>query len=131
MTLADTPLAIALIATALVGVLGLLTVAALLGWRHANHRLAAAEVAATDLAVEALRRVEARLDGLQALRAEETLRLGADLSALRADIEWLTSERMIEQAAQMCRDGANPDRIGEDLGLSGDTVRTIALLRTH
>lgn len=131
MTLPDLPLSVALIATALIGGLILLGAAALMGWRRANRQLLAAEQAAGDVALEALRRVEARIDRLQTLRSEETLRLGADLAALRSEIEWLTSERMIEQAAQMCRDGAGHDRIGSELGLSTDTVRTIALLRTH
>ncbi|MGP9805071.1 hypothetical protein [Paracoccus sp. NSM] len=79
-------------------------------------------------------RIELLGDQLQAQdqrRQAEAVALREDLNALRADVEWLTSERMIEQAIAMCREGLPNSEIGDTLGLSSDTVRTIRLLRTH
>lgn len=79
-------------------------------------------------------RIELLGDQLQAQdqrRQAEAVALRDDLNALRADVEWLTSERMIEQAIAMCREGLPNSEIGDTLGLSSDTVRTIRLLRTH
>lgn len=90
----------------------------------------AAEAPMTALAL----RIELLGDQLQAQdqrRQAEAVALRDDLNALRADVEWLTSERMIEQAIAMCREGLPNSEIGDTLGLSSDTVRTIRLLRTH
>lgn len=90
----------------------------------------AAEAPMTALAL----RIELLGDQLQAQdqrRQAEAVALRDDLNALRSDVEWLTSERMIEQAIAMCREGLPNHEIGDTLGLSSDTVRTIRLLRTH
>ena len=83
----------------------------------------AAEAPMTALAL----RIELLGDQLQA----QDQRRQAEAVAQRADVEWLTSERMIEQAIAMCREGLPNSEIGDTLGLSSDTVRTIRLLRTH
>ena len=117
--------------SALVLGLVLLAVGALLGWRDANRRLAAETRDAADMVAGLGQRLEQALAAQDARRSDEHRRLSDDLSAMRAEVDWLAGERMIEQAAQMCRDGVPAARIGEDLGLSQDTVRTIALLRAH
>lgn len=58
-------------------------------------------------------------------------RLESQVDAMRADLEWLAGERMIEQASTMLRKGLPPEKISEDLGLSLDAARTIALFRSH
>jgi hypothetical protein len=57
--------------------------------------------------------------------------IAADLAATRAEVEWIGGDRMIEAAVRMCREGHAHAKISEDLGLSLDSVRAIALLRTH
>nr|WP_111299324.1 hypothetical protein [Paracoccus saliphilus] len=64
-------------------------------------------------------------------RQDDQSALRSDLAALRGDVEWLASERMIEQAIEMCREGAPTQDISDSLGLSSDAIRTIRLLRAH
>lgn len=54
-----------------------------------------------------------------------------DVSGLKSDVEWLTGERMIEQAIALAQTGSDPDEIGHELGLSRDAAATIALFRKH
>lgn len=58
-------------------------------------------------------------------------RLESQVDAMRADLEWLAGERMIEQASAMVRRGLPAEKISEELGLSLDAARTIALFRSH
>lgn len=64
-------------------------------------------------------------------RAAEQTRLRENLDAMRADLEWLTGERMIEQAIQMCRDGHSAKEVSHQTGLAPEAVRTLNLLRAH
>ena len=57
--------------------------------------------------------------------------LRQDLSAIRADLEWLAGERMIEQALTMFRDGVPLKDVSAELGLPIETVRTLTMLRAH
>lgn len=57
--------------------------------------------------------------------------LREDVSGLKSDVEWLAGERMIEQAIALAQTGSDPDEIGQELGLSRDTVETIAMFRKH
>lgn len=75
--------------------------------------------------------IETLLAAQEQRRQDEQSVLRSDLAALRGDVEWLTSERMIEQAIEMCREGAPTQEISDSLGLSGDAIRTIRLLRAH
>jgi hypothetical protein len=50
---------------------------------------------------------------------------------MRADLEWLTGERMIEQAIQMCRDGYSSREVSQETGLAPEAVRTLNMLRAH
>lgn len=55
--------------------------------------------------------------------------IGADVMALKADVEWLTGERMIETAINLARSGQTPAEVSATTGLSEDAARTIALFR--
>ena len=57
--------------------------------------------------------------------------LRSELSSMKADIEWLAGERMIEQAISMAREGMDPGEISADTGLSFEAAHTIAALRRH
>lgn len=72
-----------------------------------------------------------QLASQEQLRRDEATALQDNLTALRCDVEWLTSERMIEQAIAMCREGAPNHEISDKLGLGPDAIRTIRLLRAH
>lgn len=63
---------------------------------------------------------QARIDGLR-----------QDIISVKADIDWLTGERMIEQAISMAREGLPAEQISEDLGLSYEAARTISVMRRH
>jgi hypothetical protein len=128
----------AVIGTGLFGGLVLLATGLILGLRETGRRLAdlRAEVlqssvdramAITDLAA-AVERLETRL---AAQRDEGLSSVSADLAAIRAEVEWLGGERMIEEAVRMCREGIPARRVGEELGISADSMRVISLLRAN
>lgn len=109
-----------------------LGVAATLLWQGFRHfrelRKERAELARIDERLANLQQSVLRLDSghdVAIARIEDLI------SATRADIEWLADERMIEQASALVRKGMTPDRISDEMGLSLDTARTIALFRGH
>ena len=114
--------------------LTLLSVATLLAWRDALQRLGRPvvdPVATVPPEVGALlARVERRLADAQDCSAE-LARMHQTLLQMRADVEWLAGERMIEQAIEMCRAGLSNESISADLGLHPADVRTLRLLRAH
>lgn len=114
--------------------LTLLSVATLLAWRDALQRLGRPvvdPVATVPPEVGALlARVERRLADAQDCSAEMA-RMHQTLLQMRADVEWLAGERMIEQAIEMCRAGLSNESISADLGLHPADVRTLRLLRAH
>lgn len=134
--MAMSELASATLITVLVGGLLLLAAGVILSLADFGRRIAAlrAEVASlSDLSArveEALLRLE-RADTPGQDRDAMLAAIAADLSATRAEVEWIGGERMIEAAVRMCREGHAHAKISEDLGLSLDSVRAIALLRTH
>ena len=67
----------------------------------------------------------------QSYQAEALAALRADLQGVKADVEWLAGERMIEQAIAMAQAGSTPDAISEELGMSRDSAAAIALFRRH
>lgn len=131
------------------GLTELITLGALLGgiaslslglWRMSSARRTVAEAEAmptlqpTDIA-NLIREGEDRLTTMVALMdASHQARLDSlrqDITAVKADIDWLTGERMIEQAITMAREGIPAEQISEDLGLSYDAAHTIAVMRRH
>lgn len=76
-------------------------------------------------------RIEETIEDTQASIAATQEAIRVDLAALRADMEWLTSERMIEQAIALARSGEAPEAIAEATGLSAEDARTLASLRRH
>lgn len=76
-------------------------------------------------------RLEAAVGAMAAAQSGALAPLAADLAAVRAEVEWLGGERMIEEAVRLCREGRSNAQICDDLGLSAESVRAIALLRAH
>lgn len=85
-----------------------------------------------DIAAEAITRRVGEMLGEHERRIVEAVSgLRDHLGELKSDVEWLAGERMIEQAIALAREGADPDSIGQELGLNRDTAATIALFRKH
>lgn len=112
-----------------------LTAGALMSWRDAAHRFGDNSPDMQALLLPEIgtlvERIETRLSAQDRQRCADMDLLRQDLAHMRADVEWLAGERMIEQAIEMCRDGLPNDRISADVGLQPDAVRTLKLLRTH
>jgi len=121
--------------TALIAGLVLLLIGVLLGWREVVRQSAAMR---QDLIAQMTpefaahtRQIETLLSAHQAQRQTEDDAMRQDLSAIRADLEWLAGERMIEQALTMFREGVSVSEVSQELGLPVETVRTLNLLRAH
>ncbi len=77
---------------------------------------------------ERLTSMVAMMDATQQARMDS---LRSEITAVKADIDWLTGEKMIEQAISMARDGIAAEDISADLGLSFDAAHTISVMRRH
>jgi hypothetical protein len=128
-------LPILLVASAFAVGLVLLAAGVLLAWRDAMQRFGGKPVDLHSTLLpeigRLIDRIETRLSAQERQRATDMEHLHQNIVQMRADVEWLAGERMIEQAIEMCRDGLSNDRISADLGLQPDAVRTLKLLRTH
>lgn len=116
-----------LVLTALCGGLIVALVGVLLGWRNAVQ----APVHNAHDVIAAVARFENLLAHDQKHAQAARAALHQDLAAIRADLEWLSGERMIEQALTMFRDGKSDRDVSAELGLPLDTVRSLNLLRAH
>lgn len=135
------PMPALIILMALALCLTMVAMSAVLGWRNRSRAtVAVATPVAAPVApepafvfntAEVVSAIETLLAAQEQRRQDEQTALRSDLAALRGDVEWLASERMIEQAIEMCREGAPTQDISDSLGLSGDAIRTIRLLRAH
>lgn len=121
--------------TALIAGLVLLLVGILMGWREVVRQSATMR---QDLIAQMTpelnahtRQIESLLSAHHDQRQTEDAAIRQDLSAMRADLEWLAGERMIEQALTMFRDGVSVKDVSAELGLPVETVRTLNLLRAH
>jgi hypothetical protein len=112
-----------------------LTVGTLLEWRNTIGQFDSHAAGLRDQMAEEFARLSATLrpapDAADTGIVPDLAGLRQDISAIRADLEWLAGERMIEQAIQMCRDDVASDTIRSECGLSAEALRTIRLLRTH
>lgn len=128
-------LPVLLVASAFAVGLILLCVGILMAWRDTVQRIGGGPVdlhgALLPEIGNIIERIETRLSAQEIQRAAEMEHLRQSLSHMRSDVEWLTSERMIEQAIEMCRDGLSNDRISQELGMQPESVRTLKLLRAH
>lgn len=97
----------------------------------AQHKTAEPQPAAEADLAPVLAGLEARLAGIELGMQDSFKGLRDELAALKADIEWLAGERMVEQAIALARTGLGPDEISLETGLSADAVRTISLFRRH
>jgi pilus assembly protein TadC len=121
--------------TALIAGMVLLLIGVLLGWREVVRQSATMRqelIAQMSPEFTAhTRQIETLLSAHHALRQSEDEAVRQDLSAIRADLEWLAGERMIEQALTMFREGVSVKDVSQELGLPVETVRTLNLLRAH
>ncbi|MEA5160822.1 hypothetical protein U5903_08560 [Cereibacter johrii] len=76
-------------------------------------------------------RISDRLHDMDWRHASVLDRISATTDSLQSDIDWLTGERMIEQAIQLARKGAEPEAIAGEVGLELEEARAIARLRRH
>lgn len=122
-----------------VSVAALLSGAAILGtglwrWRQTAKATSAKAQAEVDLAnlirsgEERIASLVASLDASQQARIED---MRHELTSVKSDLEWLTGERMIEQAVSMAREGMSAEQISADLGVSLDAAQTISVIRRH
>jgi hypothetical protein len=122
-----------------VSVAALLSGAAILAtglwrWRQTAKATSATAQAEVDLAnlirsgEERIASLVASLDASQQARIED---MRHELTSVKSDLEWLTGERMIEQAVSMARDGLSAEQISADLGVSLDAAQTISVIRRH
>ncbi|MCI5041960.1 MULTISPECIES: hypothetical protein [Donghicola] len=92
----------------------------------------------------ALRRKRAQKSATKAEKAvlanvaEEQAKIGATIEAIateikdmRSDIQWLTSERMIDQAINMAREGESGSEIARQTGISADELVAMQAFRRH
>jgi len=112
-----------------------LTVGVLLEWRNTIGQFDSHAAELRNQISEAFARMSPTLtpapEAAEAGIVPDLAALRQDISAIRADLEWLAGERMIEQAIQMCRDDVASETIRSECGLSAEALRTIRLLRTH
>lgn len=57
--------------------------------------------------------------------------LRSEISAVRAEIDWLTGEQMIEQAISMAREGVSAEEISAELGMSYDAAEALKAVHVH
>ena len=70
--------------------------------------------------------------------AEEQAKIGATIEAIateikdmRSDIQWLTRERMIDQAINLAREGESGSEIARQTGISADELVAMQAFRRH
>lgn len=103
-------------------------------WQHARKSASSKPDAAKDLARlirESEDRIAALAHMLDASQRERIEGMRLEFTSVKSDIEWLTGERMIEQAVSMARDGMSAEDISADLGLSLEAAQTISVIRRH
>jgi uncharacterized protein YdbL (DUF1318 family) len=107
----------------------------LLSWRAIQRQaegVAAAQMAGmADLLGAQARQIETLLEQQAAARRIEGQQIAQNVETIQADVEWLAGEKMIEQAMTLVRDNLPLSQISQDTGLSHDTIRTLAQMRTH
>lgn len=54
-----------------------------------------------------------------------------EMKDIRSDIQWLTSERMIDQAINMAREGESGQEIVRQTGISADELVAMQAFRRH
>lgn len=64
-------------------------------------------------------------------KPSELARLNDTVTAMQQDFEWLVSDRMIEQAVAMAREGVEGERISQTSGMSVDELKAAMMFRTH
>ena len=97
--------------------------------RDMRRRPSAAPEAIAALPDATLSRIEQGMMQQAEAMSQSLASIGADVMALKADVEWLTGERMIETAINLARSGQSPAEVSANTGLSEDAARTIALFR--
>lgn len=113
----------------------LLSTGVLLAWRDSVQRRKTVQVELQPSLLpeigNIIERLESRISTHEHQRVNDMEHLRQNIAQMRADVEWLAGERMIEQAIEMCREGLTTERISQDLGMQPEDVRTLKLLRAH
>ncbi|MCE6961939.1 hypothetical protein LAZ40_23150 [Cereibacter sphaeroides] len=76
-------------------------------------------------------RLSDRLHDMDWRHATALDRISATTDSLQADLDWLTGERMIDQAIALARRGEEPETIAAEVGLDLDEAKAVARLRRH
>ncbi len=76
-------------------------------------------------------RLAERLHDMDWRHAAALDRISATTDSLQSDLDWLTGERMIEQAIALARKGEEPEAIAAEAGLDLDEAKAVARLRRH
>lgn len=76
-------------------------------------------------------RIAHLVSGLDARQKQGTDAVRSDIAAMKSELDWLTGERMIDQAIAMARSGLSAEDISADLGLSLEAAQTIRAVRRH
>lgn len=131
MTIGLTEFAIAMLLGSGVSLIGLGLWRYVRGLRAAGESSDAAAPEIAGLIREGEERLSAMVAMMEAGHSARLDSLRSEISAVKADLDWLTGERMIEQAILMARDGVSAEEISADLGMSQDAAQTITAMRRH
>lgn len=100
--------------------------------RTAKH---AASTQKTDPNVILMQQIDARMAHYCARMEEQqralAIRLQEDIRDLQCDLDWIASERMIDEAVALARTGERPEDISQKLNLPIDAAETIMRFRKH
>lgn len=100
--------------------------------RRRRAALAAAAPSPLEAQLAALeQRLSDRLHDMDWRHATALDRISATTDSLQADLDWLTGERMIDQAIALARRGEDPETIAAEVGLDPDEAKAVARLRRH
>jgi uncharacterized protein YdbL (DUF1318 family) len=125
------PLTVSALTVAVFALLGGL----FLSWRAIQRQAegaAAAQMAGlADLLGAHTQQIESLLEQQAIARRIEGQQIAQNVETIQADVEWLAGEKMIEQAMSLVRDNLPLSQISQNTGLSHDTIRTLAQMRTH
>ena len=100
--------------------------------RTAKH---AASTQRTDPNAILMQQIDARMAHYFARMEEQqralAIRLQEDIRDLQCDLDWIASERMIDEAVALARTGERPEDISQKLNLPIDAAETIMRFRKH
>ncbi len=103
--------------------------------RTAKHAASTQKTQKTDPNVILMQQIDARMAHYFARMEEQqralAIRLQEDIRDLQCDLDWIASERMIDEAVALARTGERPEDISQKLNLPIDAAETIMRFRKH